>query len=239
MGVSTGLVGIIQLWKGQTMKRAALLAIIVALGLAPTASATVTIDLGTVYTGATPSGTPPWISLAFTDAGADTVTLTISSLLEDSSEFITRIWFNYLTEASLAGLSISNTGGIAPSSIAWGNDLFTASGAGLFDVEIQFPPAGPPANPARFNEADTSVYTITGTGVDETDFNFYSDGSGGNAGNGVQKAAAHVQGIDVSPNSGHLGTEIIPEPASLAVWGCLAMIGVPYGIWRRRKALTA
>jgi hypothetical protein len=197
--------------------------------MTPLASASVTIELDQAYTGDTPAGTAPWLTLFFENIALDTVRLTVTANLQDADEFISNVYFNY-AGADPTDLSFAFVSGVN-ASVAAGLDAFTAAGNGNYDILIPYDFAPPPV---RFNGSDQSVFDITGVGIDETDFNVLA------VGNKIFTAAAHVQGTAGRFGSGHIApSEIIPEPASLAIWGCIALMGIPYGVYRRRQVTKA
>ncbi len=55
----------------------------------------------------------------------------------------------------------------------------------------------------------------------------------------VEKIAGLDYGLHVFENSGTfevLDTVQVPEPHSIAIWGMLGLLGVGYGVWRRKKS---
>ncbi len=111
--------------------------------------------------------------------------------------------------------------------------IFKADGDGWFDIQFDFPP--PPGSfAAKFTAGESVIYDITSSeAIDVFSFDFSSAPGGGN---GTFRSAAHVQGIGRDgDDSGWIGDEnVIPEPASVLVWGLLAT-AFAVAAWRRRK----
>jgi hypothetical protein len=192
---------------------------LVVLSAAPAAaSAGLVMTLNTEFSGGSnPSGTAPWLRAEFADAGTDTVTLTLTSLLQDADEFVS-IWaFNFdpAKAAQLAALSIVQGTGPA-ATITKGIDFFQAGGDGKYDIKFDFDTS---ASGDRFGQGDSATFTITGSGITEASFNFLSQPAGGK---GPFFTAAHVQGI--GPSAGQSGWitgpgvfTAAPEPGTMGL----------------------
>ena len=182
------------------------------------------MNLNYAYTGANPAGSPPWLTLAFSQTVANAVTLTLTANLQDVDEFITKVYFNVKTEIISDITPVS--GPVGTSTIDY-NDL-DAPGDGFFDIILTFP-----NNPqvSRFDGSDIAVFSILGTGLIPSDFDSYSIPKGGTA--GPFRAVAHVQGIAGDPDSGHITEGVqVPEPGMLLLMGAGLL-----GVWavRRKK----
>jgi hypothetical protein len=180
---------------------------------APARAAVLTIPFGQEYTsGAVPSGPGPWVTATFDDHGSSgSVTLTISSALSGSMEFISRVLFNFDPALNPAALSFSaptKVGVFADPAISAGANAFSAGGGSNFDLLVQFDNS-PPVN--RFNGSDSVSFTITGVaGLTAGSFNFSSTAAGGT---GPLPASAHIQGVGQSS----AWVSVVPEPASASV----------------------
>ncbi|MGH8216480.1 MAG: PEP-CTERM sorting domain-containing protein [Rhodanobacteraceae bacterium] len=199
----------------------------------PAFATPVTINMGQVYTGATPDGSAPWLVATFNQTGSNTGTLTLTSHL-GASDFLQGLnssnstvgWAFYLNQSLSA---ITCTTGICGNS----NSAFNAGGfntgpvqAGAFNLGFGWGPHD------RFDGSDSAVYGLTFASA-LTGNPFAANGSG-------WFSVAHVQGIGVrGGDSGWIvsgaGTPVtVPEPAELGLFGLgLLLVGLFAG-WRRR-----
>lgn len=201
-----------------------------------------TYDLSTEFSGgASPVGTPPWLTATFTQMGANTVRLTMADTNLSANEFVDQWLFNYDPTKDATSLTFTYVSGILAtvSTVADNSSGIAGDGGGRYDIQFNFP-AGPPS--ARFGENDTSVYDITFTGLTEADFDFLSAPP---AGNGQFHTAAHVQGIATAPgaptsgwigdengNGGGGGGSVIPEPGTFLLLGA-GLMGL--GLYGRKR----
>jgi len=145
-------------------------------GLAVTqARASLTYQLNTVFNGtATPNSTPSWLNATFETAETGTVRFSLTSSLENSSEFFSDFGFNW----NGGPLSVTYVSGYSLSTI--GSGEMQGTGGKNFSYLFSFDNA-PPAD--RFKDEMSVVYLITGTGITEDSFSNLLD------------IAAHMQGI--------------------------------------------
>ncbi len=189
-----------------------------------------TFDLNYAFSGSSPSGTAPWLTATFADGPANTVTLTLQGHLA-VNEFISEWSFN-ISNTSLMPLTFAydaTSTGPAASTIDQNANSLQADGDGKFDIRLNFPTAG---SGNRFNDTETVIYTITGTGLTA---GLFDDVSATQGGNGIYHSAAHVQGIDADPTSGWIGDKPtgVPEPGTLLLIGA-GLVGL-VGFSSRKK----
>lgn len=202
------------------------------MGLCQANAATVTYGLGTLYTGATPSGSAPYVTLAFDDNNTtNNVTLTIGTAgLTPGTQFISNLWFNVLGNPALTITMVANPNVTAPVVTQKANGGNTGNAANgynnVFDVRLEFANSGS----GRFDAGETAVFNITCGACGLTAASF-ADTASGNSGNIFN--AVHVQGLPQGL-SGHLtgGSSSVPEPGTYALIGS-ALLGL--GLLRRRK----
>lgn len=175
------------------------------------------LDYDTVSTGATPSGSPPWLTAEFENTGSGDVEIILTNNLHSGTEFISQLAFNYsATAPALGGLTIlsstsSPTAGI-PVSLDTSNNLTHGWGpAGQFDWGFQFQTSN---GPGRFTMGDTLTIFLHNTNgsLDASDFQLTN-------GKGIY-SDIHVQGI-ADGGSGDITPTIstVPEPGSLVLAG--------------------
>jgi hypothetical protein len=179
--------------------------------------------LSTEYSGGTPpSGSGPWLHAHLADVTGG-VDLTLTSLLTDSTEFVTEWAFNLDPALDPTHLSFALVSGGPAATITDGTNFFKADGDGKFDILFAFA-AAPPAG--RFNDSDAVTYRITSADViTAASFDCLSQPSGVH---GPYTTAAHVQGTG---GGGFSGWIAVPEPATLSL---LMMAGIILAIRRGR-----
>lgn len=201
-----------------------------------------THDLNQEFSGGSdPEGMSPWLKATFDDSigGANTVQLTMDAANLVDGEFTSGWYFNVNPSLDITDFSVAYVSGQMANSATFATDAYKADGDGFFDLLFDFPP--PPGDFAsKFTSGETSVYNITYSGnLTVDDFDFGSVGGD----KGSFTSAAHVQGI--GPNdglSGWIGSGftpgpgpgVVPEPASVAMWGFGLFVGGVVGLRRRR-----
>ncbi len=231
----------IKLKKGRQMNKTSWLAAALLLCITPMASASVALVAGTgtlgSYTG----------SLDYTSNGGGTAATLIVSLTNTSPA---------LNGGYLTAFALNNPGGIAAiplltsSSASFStllNDPDNVNGSpfGQFDFGAttngSWSGGGSPSAGLGVGASGTFTFSLTGAGLNLLSASSFlstlSTGTG--AGEGYKAFAVRFRGFEDKGSDKVPGTEVIPEPASLAVWGCIGLMGIPYGIYRRRKAVTA
>jgi len=216
-----------------------------------------TFTVNTAFNGTSIDGSSSWLTASFLNAGANTVTLTLTSHLANASEFISEVAFNFYNAAisSPKKLTITETSYAGSALASISKDKYDdqelngggKSGKG-FDIALEFATNNKAAD--RFAGSDVAVFTITGSGITQGDFNLV------NKGNAAAYFAAHIQGLSTrnggdGENGGDGsavikdGTPIVsaanliapnppaavPEPGTLLLW----LAGLPaIGLWRNR-----
>jgi hypothetical protein len=223
---------------------------VVALSTGHIARASVIFGLDTSLNGAFPTkvnNALPALTATFTDAGADTVTLTLNATNLLAEEFIPFWLFNYngnpiaddLTASTNPPGELFGTVLSVPQNLSGGNQVK----GGLFNVLFQFN-TNNAAN--RFNGGESIVLTLTttpGSGLFETDFLAFSiDKPSPNPSAGGWYSAAEIRGIPDDGDettSGSIGTKgtlnLVPEPSSMALLliGGFALAG--FSLRNRRR----
>ena len=209
---------------------AAVLAVALAAGLAPTAGADVIYD----FTGASEfsgSGAPSFVgtvkvTISDTGPGAIAIDVEVSGLAGGS---LKSLYLNIDGLTQTTGGPVA-AGGTMPvgTTVDLSLDAFKADGDGFFDLLFAFPGVGISAD-------GTYSGGFIGTLFTSADFDALSAPGGGH---GPFKAAIHVGDVGGGANSGWYapgqGTPPIPEPGTFVLFG-LAAAGA-YVIRRRRKA---
>lgn len=193
------------------------------------------------------SGNPPpvpsspsevWATARFANAGPNAVTLTMTALSGlDDAAYVNDWYFNSSrTGIAVTAAYVSGSQYLPPppppGGFQYGSNCCFLNGiAGDFDMVFHFD-----TSPGQIADGTSSVYTLMGTGLLESDFNSMSSG-----GNRSFLAAVHVQGYQVPGAdsafvAGTLDTRInenqVPEPGTAAMLG-LGLLGV--GLARRRR----
>ncbi len=161
-------------------------------GALHSSASTVTYDYGQVSGGSTPAGSPPWAQAVFTDAGANTVQLTLTAGNLGAGAFVSCWYFNLNPSMDPTTLNFSvsgSTGTFTGPNIMTGANGFKAGPDGKFDILFGFATTG--GDSALFGSGDSLTYTISGiSGLTADDFNQLSTSAGGS---GAYASAAHVQ----------------------------------------------
>lgn len=199
-----------------------------------TASASIVFDLGYVYTGATPAGTPPWLKAVVSDNGVNNVRIDFSAPGMNSTlpqEFVTKWGFNIDPALNIANGVITTlvNNSVVLDSITQSTDNYNVLNAHDFDLGFSFQTS---AGSGRFTNGDLFSVNIALTGISANSFLFRNPGTLPNPPSVVGNSfysAAHVQGIPPNSNSSGIGStgwsdccvppQEVPEPGTYAMLG--------------------
>ena len=152
------------------------------------ASATIEFDLGYLLNGDKPGSTAPYLIAEFTTVGSGgQVTLTLTSSLEVSTEFVSAFAFNIDPK-----FTPNNVGVTLPSGYTMANTDQTVPGVGPDGKGWDFLITEKGHN---LKGSTIATFTLTAPGLTEDSFKFKNNGSGGS---NSRYVAAHVQGISGS-----------------------------------------
>jgi hypothetical protein len=171
-----------------------------------------------VYTGTTPGGTAPWVTITITDVVANQVNVRVDHNAGSAAgQFVTNVYLNFSSSIGSIGLS-GEVNGNKRNSFTRGNDAVNGAAGNVFDMAISFNSSNSNGGINRLKPAEFWSGNLTAAGLSASSFNETS--------NLGLLAGAHVQGIG-GVNSGHV---TVPEPASLTMLGIAAL-----GFLRRRQ----
>jgi hypothetical protein len=210
------------------IKRVILTAVVCTLTCAalPAAGVVVLYQASAVYSGFTPQGPGPWVTVQLDDGdGQGTVEMTLSAGDLPGSEFVSDWYLQLRSDLNPQNLVFSTpvkVGSFTAPTISLGHDQFKAGPMGSFDINLAFETAGSGGGSKRFTSGDSLSYTITG--IPTLTANSFCETSS----QGSQPMAAHVQAISPGNNSGWV---TVPEPVSLSLLALGCVLGV-----RRRAA---
>jgi hypothetical protein len=199
----------------------------------PSASA-VTIDINTCWTECSAPALPnvTVATLTFNNTVANTVQFTLTNTqsnlgaaISGSGAFLSELWYNYTGSSTLTFTKVNfaavNNGG----TFAQG----TLTNAGLsFNLDLDLPTSNAGGGVARFKNGESLVWTLSGTGLDASQFS-----------TATRSTMVHLQGVTTQAGSTKYvngGGSTVPEPASVLLLGSgLVGIGV-WGMNRRKNA---
>jgi hypothetical protein len=207
--------------------------------IAPQAKADLVFNLGTVFNGATPSGSGPWLTADFHTVGTGgtvTLTLTPSSSFQNTGQFISDFAFNINPSFLPSGVTVQSPTGISVAHTT-DNGQKTPPGFGSWkgwDFDVNFPTSAQ----SRFSSGSV-VITLTAPGLTAQDFNYLNSSTA--SGQSSLFVGAHVQGIPGlrgGTTSGAIGTAAVPEAATVITGaGALGLILMGIGLNPRRSGV--
>lgn len=184
-------------------------------------AATFEIDFDTLVSGTTPGGSMPIATAVFMDVAPNTVRLVLDhSAGSAAGQFLTQVHFN--VAPSLANLSVYAVDG---KTTAFQNASYSpvTNAGSSYDLTLNFGASNAGGGVARLNSGERVEFLIEGNGLSAMSFNAFSSG-------GVsQLGLVHIQGL-ANGGSGKVGTEAVPEPATM-----LVLAGLGAAVARRRK----
>jgi hypothetical protein len=189
---------------------------------------TITLDFTDLISGGQPLGPGTLASLTITDAGANTVDLTLShSANSAAGQFLVGLWLNVSSISGVVTQSNQNPANKFSGPWQYGPNSRMQLGIN-FDGHQAFVTSGAGGGVNRVKPGESVSFRLMGLGLDATDF--LSTGTP----TGQQRtdilALVHIQGINGEPDSGHLAA-IVPEPLT----GVAVAAGIGALLLRRRK----
>jgi hypothetical protein len=196
--------------------------------LAAPAHATLTINFNTCVTGSCGGDTSvATLSIAQTAANTITFTLTnsVSNLSNDTSNtYISKLLLSYNNSPSISETDFVKTNFAAVGGA--GNGSFDVDPSGTFSgydffIGLDLPTSNSNGGVNRFKDGETLVWTLSETGLSESDFAGLVEGHGPDA-----LALVYVKGLDGDDNARYVGAAstnavdvAVREPASVALFG--------------------
>jgi hypothetical protein len=212
-------------------------ALLFAASAASVQAASVTFNYTQSFGAVPPDGPAPYATATFDDfGGVGSVQLTMQVAPTVGEADVTGMYFNLDPSMDPTTLSFTRDSGTGPSAadttISTGIDGFKAGGDGLYDILFDFPPP-PGLNGASFNAGEDLVYTITGTGLTASSFNFFGTPGPGDGNPGPYLSVARFQSTGPDPFDGSDFVGAVPVPAAVWLFGS-GLLGIA-GIARRKK----
>lgn len=240
----------------------AIAAATLALTAGSASAGTLSFDFSNLFNGTSPgtnSSVAPYARAVFTDVNSTTVSLMLTSSLENSAHYISDMVFNFNPSKSVTGLTItqaSGSGTLTNPSVTTNNGIVKSTngvslgGSGTtgtgFDIQFNWGSANSGGGIQRFNNIDTNTFTITSSsGLSVQDFNYKTSNttaSGTGTAGTDRYAGVHVAGIN-SNASGAVASgtptyvpttapgQAVPEP--LTILGAATAAGFGAAFKRR------
>jgi hypothetical protein len=212
-------------------------------------AATIDFSFTNVVSGATPTGTSPWVDVTVSDTSTTgTVQLTVSTDLTSGSppETLTGIWLNIPSVQSTVGALTIGAGtgtGVVPTSFTAASNPSTFSATqsitplvgsttGFYNIYLKFPNSG---TTSSFQGVESETFSISGTGLNASDFNALAARTAGGLPVADFYALAALTNSGGTSGSGisYISPAPVPLPAALPL--LLGGLGM-FGFARRRAA---
>lgn len=178
----------------------------------------VTFNLNTTYTGPTPGGAAPWLTVTITDVAANKVNVNVAhNATSAAGQFFSDVFLNL--DPFVGGITVSNEVNAAKrSGLTTSLNGINGGGGTTWDMNIAFVTSNAGGGVNRLKPGEFWSGDLTGAGLSEASFMGLNN-------MGFQ-IGAHIQGL---PNgqSAHITT---PEPGTIAALGLGAVV-----LLRRRK----
>lgn len=182
----------------------------------------ITFNLSNVYTGATPGGSAPWITVNITDVATDTVNIAVTHNATSAvGQFVASLYLNLDPFISSATISNEVNANKRNGAITFANNGVNGAAGNQFDMGISFVTSNSGGGVNRLKPNETWSADLTATGLNAGNFTSLTN-------NGLP-IGAHIQGIVGTIGSGHVTT--VPEPGTVAALGLGALV-----LLRRRKS---
>jgi hypothetical protein len=184
----------------------------------------------------------PWIQMTISDSSPGTVIFKLTAPHLTGSENVSEFDFNLDPALSsdvghLTFTSLIKTGSFDDPTISQGVNGFKADGDGEYDINLSFTTGG--NTNKTFTGGDSLQYTISGSGISASSFDFLSHPAGGH---GPFITAAHIQNTTGAGSGGSgwvadsvggtIHLQDVPEPSSFLLAG-LGVVGIL--AWRSRR----
>jgi hypothetical protein len=193
----------------KTRRNALLLAGTLLGGLAASHASALTFNLDTVYTGFSPGGTAPWLTITITDVAADTVNVRVDHNSSSASgQFISSVYLNLNPFVGSITLSNEFNSNKRDGDIELAENGVNGAAGNLFDLGIEFKTTASGGGANRLKPGEFWSADFTGAGLSSSSFADVNN-------NGLD-SGAHLQGIAGGLSSHITTSDPVPEPASMA-----------------------
>jgi hypothetical protein len=225
------------------MRKLLTLAAIAIMGIASTATAGVDIEGDTANSAEGIGDFQATLTYLATDANTASLTVSITNTTPVGGGFLTAFAFNN-PNSLITGISRIGDPAFPNFNELLGGDV-NGSPFGRFDFGLAIEDGslqGGGGNPeSGIGVGQTGIFTfnLVGSALNTlTEWDFIDELStppGDGAGNTF--FLARFRAIDAGAGSDHVPALVVPEPASMLVWGGLGLSAIPVCVWQRRRRL--